>query len=344
MGVCLFRLEGHDVTRKDFVYADPPYAGRFTDYFNSWSDNDSIGLERRLKSLPCQFLYSMWSENKYRRNDSFHEAFSMYRIETLDHWGNREFAEYNDRSSCSRMKSFILGKLSVVKNGYTVCGVVDKRGRVYPLGSDTKVISSIFEIVTRQAVALYANHMELVCIAPEKQNHYPDFTLMRDEKDQNKIAIDVKTTYKRPGSNTFSYTLGSYTSYIHPETESKNIVYPYSEYSEHWIIGFVYRRAVGKRALDLQIYSLDSLSRIELPFTEVEVFMQEKWKIAGDKAGSGNTANIGSISGTIGDFIYGKSVFESESEFIDYWRGYKRTMGERTLIYSNVNEYRHGKL
>ncbi len=50
--------------------------------------------------------------------------------------------------------------------------------------------------------------------------------------------------------------------------------------------------------------------------------MQEKWRIAGDKAGSGNTANIGSINGTIEDFIEGKGAFASEEEFLQYWRGY----------------------
>ncbi len=54
------------------------------------------------------------------------------------------------------MKDFILRTLAQMKNGYSFCGVIDRKGRVYPLGSDTKVISSLFEIVTRQAVIKYA--------------------------------------------------------------------------------------------------------------------------------------------------------------------------------------------
>lgn len=71
---------------EDFVYADPPYAGRFTDYFNSWSDEDASRLEDRLKGLPCPFLYSMWSQNKYRRNDRLHQAFSSYEIKLIPHF------------------------------------------------------------------------------------------------------------------------------------------------------------------------------------------------------------------------------------------------------------------
>ena len=75
-----------EVRAGDFVYCDPPYAGRFNDYFNSWTDDDAAQLEDCLKALPCPFLYSMWSENKYRRNDRLHAAFSSYEIRTFSHF------------------------------------------------------------------------------------------------------------------------------------------------------------------------------------------------------------------------------------------------------------------
>ena len=73
-------------TTDDIVYADPPYAGRFTDYFNKWTDKDSTGLERALKTLPCPFLYSMWAENKYRRNSNLYAVFEGYNIKTHEHF------------------------------------------------------------------------------------------------------------------------------------------------------------------------------------------------------------------------------------------------------------------
>ena len=54
----------------DFVYADPPYAGRHVDYFNSWSDADEEALAARLGSLPCNFLLSTWHSNEFRRNSA----------------------------------------------------------------------------------------------------------------------------------------------------------------------------------------------------------------------------------------------------------------------------------
>lgn len=52
----------------DFVYCDPPYIGRHTDYFNSWNDEDATLLATATMKLPCGFAVSMWQENKYRAN------------------------------------------------------------------------------------------------------------------------------------------------------------------------------------------------------------------------------------------------------------------------------------
>ena len=75
-----------NVRDNDFVYADPPYVGRYTDYFNSWDEKDALRLEQKLKNLPCSFIYSMWSENKYRKNERLHQAFSNYTIKTFSHF------------------------------------------------------------------------------------------------------------------------------------------------------------------------------------------------------------------------------------------------------------------
>jgi hypothetical protein len=54
-------------------------------------------------------------------------------------------------------------------------------------------------------------------------------------------------------------------------------------------------------------------------------FVAEKWRIASDKSGSGNTANIGSIS-KIEDIVAGRGMFSrlGEAWFDDYWMNYGR--------------------
>lgn len=70
----------------DFVYADPPYAGRHTDYFTSWDDGDAEELAVRLKALDCGFAMSTWLSNKYRVNESVALWFKAYDIRTEAHF------------------------------------------------------------------------------------------------------------------------------------------------------------------------------------------------------------------------------------------------------------------
>lgn len=64
----------------DLVYADPPYAGRHVDYFNSWSEADETQLGNLLKSLPCGFILSTWHSNEFRTNAMIER-----------HWNNPRF-------------------------------------------------------------------------------------------------------------------------------------------------------------------------------------------------------------------------------------------------------------
>src|SRR5205085_6866269 len=122
---------------------------------------------------------------------------------------------------------------------------------------------------------------------PDAQTVYPDFTLMTAEDDKAKIAVDVKTTYRR-ANGMFFYTLGSYTSFLRNNT--KNILFPYSTYTRHWIIGFVYSRVPQPEAATIPLADRE---KVLSPYKDVECFIQEKYKISGFRPGSGNTTNIG---------------------------------------------------
>ena len=75
-----------DVKKDDFVYLDPPYIGRSTDYYNSWNENDAIELSKVAKSLPCGFALSMWLENKYRKNEHISDYWNGLEIKTFSHF------------------------------------------------------------------------------------------------------------------------------------------------------------------------------------------------------------------------------------------------------------------
>ena len=68
----------------DFVYLDPPYIGRHTDYYEQWAESDALELARVAETLPCGFALSMWKENKYRQNPHIvqHWKFAVTRTTT----------------------------------------------------------------------------------------------------------------------------------------------------------------------------------------------------------------------------------------------------------------------
>lgn len=74
------------VGENDFVYADPPYMGRHTDYFNSWTETDAMELFERLDHLPCGFALSTWKANLYRTNPLLPESSPNIVIRTFSHF------------------------------------------------------------------------------------------------------------------------------------------------------------------------------------------------------------------------------------------------------------------
>src|SRR5208282_3909325 len=95
-------------------------------------------------------------------------------------------------------------------------------GKIYGFGTDTKVISTVFETLSAPLVREIAEEHGYSIEASE-QTVYPDFTLVPPVAHGSKIAIDVKTTYRRSDSAKFRYTLGSYTSFLRDPNAKKNI-------------------------------------------------------------------------------------------------------------------------
>jgi DNA adenine methylase len=74
------------VSKGDFVYLDPPYNDRHTDYFNRWSIDDADDLAEAIKSLKTGFAYSTWKQNQYRVNEHLVKHFIDYPTITTQHF------------------------------------------------------------------------------------------------------------------------------------------------------------------------------------------------------------------------------------------------------------------
>lgn len=83
-----FRQTLRQAVEDDFVYADPPYAGRHVDYYNSWAEEDECALVEALKRLPCRFVLSTWYQNKYRTNHRVESEWSTgeFTINQFEHF------------------------------------------------------------------------------------------------------------------------------------------------------------------------------------------------------------------------------------------------------------------
>lgn len=157
------------------------------------------------------------------------------------------------------------------------------------------------------------------------QNYYPDITYISKADKRIKFAVDFKTTYRRQDNLDYcnGFTLGSHGEYFTNRKSTKNIQYPYGECAGHFCLGVFYSRRENSALEDVGDYHLNDLEAITSVIGDLKFFVQEKWRIASDRRGSGNTANIGSIN-KIEDIIEGEGMFSrlGEQWFDDYWINY----------------------
>ena len=75
-----------DAQPEDMIYCDPPYIGRHTDYYNSFTEGEANELAASLIEIRAGFALSMWLENKYRRNEYVDRWFSSFPQRTMAHF------------------------------------------------------------------------------------------------------------------------------------------------------------------------------------------------------------------------------------------------------------------
>lgn len=90
-------------------------------------------------------------------------------------------------------------------------------------------------------------------------------------------------------------TLGAFTGYFRNRQSTKNVTYPYSSYKAHIVLGIIYSEN-DETVDERKIYTIEDLENIVSVVKDITFFVQEKWKIAIDRPGNGNTKNIGSVS------------------------------------------------
>lgn len=224
---------------------------------------------------------------------------------------------------------------------WKLLGFISDNKKIYTFGSDSKIIGRLFEVLVADALMKAADELGYSLEMSPTQTVYPDYYFVKPNN--RRIAIDVKTTYRKyskSGLSDFGFTAGSFTSFL--RNGSKNIAGNYSDYDAHYILGIVYTREENPTLGKIDIKKLDSI----IPaYKDPEYFVQEKFRICGEKKGSGNTDNIGTIkSKEIMDFRNGLGPFSfmGEDAFELYWKNYpkyKDTKAEKESKYTDIEGF-----
>ncbi|MDR0755113.1 MAG: EcoRV family type II restriction endonuclease [Prevotellaceae bacterium] len=226
---------------------------------------------------------------------------------------------------------------------WSVKGFIDVYKNIYTISSDTKIVSKILEIHIFPQIIQFAEQIGYNIILTEQQNYYPDLTFVCKKDETVKFAVDLKTTYRKK-SGIASFTLGSHGAYFKERNKQKNIQFPYNQYLGHYCLGIIYTRT-DLDVSETEIYSVHELQEeYETPIKKVgerevttvkylksitsvikdfDFFAAEKWKIASDKQGSGNTANIGCAL-NLKDLKAENGIFSQLGEdwFDEYWMNF----------------------
>lgn len=229
---------------------------------------------------------------------------------------------------------------------WVVKGFIDIARNIYTISADTKVISKIMELLLFPKICQFAQENGYKMVLCKEQNFYPDISFIDSEN--SKFAVDLKSTYRKNEKEVNGMTLGAFTGYFRDRKGEKNITFPYAEYVGHFVLGVIYSRT-DKNVDERKIYNLDDLQNIISVIRDFTFFVQEKYRIALDRPGSGNTKNIGSVI-KIDELIHGRGPFAAlgEDVFDDYWMYYltkdmAKAVDLKDAPYKNLKGYKDYK-
>lgn len=232
--------------------------------------------------------------------------------------------------------------VSTPEGDWVIKGFIDIARNIYTISVDTKVISKVMELLLFPEMVRFAENHGLKMVLAQYQNFYPDITYIDEE--EHRFAVDLKSTYRIDRRHVNGMTLGAFTGYFRERNSTKNCSFPYGSYEGHYVLGVIY----SQTHCDLderKKYRLEEIESIPSVINDFEFFVQEKYRIASDRPGSGNTKNIGSVT-EIDKLVNGRGPFAELGEdiFNDYWMYYLTqdmalAAGMHKRPYTNLRTY-----
>lgn len=225
---------------------------------------------------------------------------------------------------------------------WIIKGFIDVYQRIYSISIDTKIVSKVLELLLFPMFEQFASEHGLKLELCQHQNFYPDLTFTHPASG-SRFAVDIKSTYRENTIQVNGMTLGAFTGYFRNRDSSKNTLYPYSQYTAHFVLGVIYTKC-DDVADERRQFTLSDLAMIPSVIKDFQIFAQPKFRIASPRPGSGNTKNIGSVV-NIANLLNGTEPFTSlgEEVYDDYWMFYlTKDMAKKldiTRPYMNLKTY-----
>ncbi len=189
---------------------------------------------------------------------------------------------------------------------WNIRGFVDDKGNICDLPDIPQVITGLFQEVAKQRIKPFLRKHYNCEIVQGGAREYPEITAFGGKLGQKKIAIDIKTTRRLSMNRVSGFSIGSYAGYfLHPQKKLPGCKFPYGDFEEHWLVGFVYTWNPNA----------DSLHMV----SNIEVIISEKWRVASKSTATGTTFAISSVR-DLDALRKGKGDFDSSDEFENFWR------------------------
>lgn len=182
-------------------------------------------------------------------------------------------------------------------------------GLLLPLPREPAALANVIEVsLTDFLVAKASLESDEVLITRGTERGYPDLELAGPRWNNGIFAVDVKVAKRaetrernRTQSRITLYTGNTYFKWH--DLHWPGTFRPFSDYTGHYDV--------------IVIYTFDASVRHRV--TDVELIVQEPWRIASRKRSSTTREYIGAVD-LIADIRAGKGEFESADEFYKYWR------------------------
>lgn len=187
---------------------------------------------------------------------------------------------------------------------------LDARGLLLPLPKEPAALANVLEVGIVDHLLGEADTIGDITLVRGSERGYPDLEISGSRFGDQHYAVDIKVAQRartkdrlRTQSRITLYTGNTY--FRWPNLKWPGTFRPFNDYAGHYDI--------------LVIYTLDEKKRERV--TDVELIVQEPWRIGSRKRSSTTREYIGAVD-LISDLRDGNGEFETAEAFYKFWRAF----------------------